>query len=224
MSLSNRRLVLFSALAAAAATLASFTVAPRSVSAAYAGNDVVSIHHMGGDISVDNAPQGANLSTMGGAIHVGSASFVNAKTMGGDISIDRASGPVDASTMGGKITIRQVAGAVHAGTMAGDVTAHLIGASTSVREVKLSSLSGTILLTVPRDYGMDVRIKLTYTKNSPQNFRIIQHLGLTERESSDWETRDGSPRKYILAQGRVGDGRNPVTIDTINGDVVLKQE
>lgn len=222
MTLSNRRLVLFSALAVAVAALAS--VAPQGVSAAYAGDSVVSIHQMGGDINVDNAPQGAELSTMGGAIHVGSASYINAKTMGGDISIDRAAGPVDASTMGGKVTVRQVAGAVHASTMSGDVTVHLIGASGGERDVKLSSMAGTILLTVPKDYGMDVRIKLTYTKNSPQNFRIIQHLGLTERESTDWDTHDGTPRKYVLAQGRVGDGRNHVTIDTINGDIVLKQE
>jgi len=155
---------------------------------------------------------------------VGSASFVHAKTMGGDISIDHASGAVDASTMGGKVTIRQVAGSVHASTMAGDVTAHLTGDSASERDVKLSSMSGTITLTVPKNYGMDVRIKLTYTKNSPQNFRIIQHLGLAERESPDWDTHFGSPRKYVLAEGRVGDGKNHVTIDTINGDVVLKQE
>jgi hypothetical protein len=34
----------------------------------------------------------------------------------------------------------------------------------------------------------------------------------------------GSPRKYIRATGRVGNGQNRVTIDTVNGDVVLRQE
>jgi len=34
----------------------------------------------------------------------------------------------------------------------------------------------------------------------------------------------GSPRKYIYATGRVGNGQNHVEIDTINGDVILRQE
>lgn len=226
MIVSNRRLMLYSVISTGIAFLATVSIHPHGVFAAgYAGTSgVVNIHQMGGNIDVPDAPQGADLSTMGGAIHVRNASFVTAKTMGGDIAIDRASGAVDASTMGGKVTIRQAAGPIHASTMAGDVTAHLIGASTTRREVKLSSMAGTIVLTVPRDFGMDVSIKLAYTKNSAKNFRIIQHLGLTERESTDWDTSGGIPRKYILARGRVGDGLNPVTIDTINGDVVLRQD
>ena len=34
----------------------------------------------------------------------------------------------------------------------------------------------------------------------------------------------GSPRKYIRAKGRVGSGLNHVVINTVNGDVILKQE
>jgi hypothetical protein len=35
---------------------------------------------------------------------------------------------------------------------------------------------------------------------------------------------NGSPRKYIRAMGQVGNGLNHVTINTVNGDVILKQE
>ena len=199
---------------------------PALVSAAAAPDTGrVSIHKMGGDIDVPNAPGGADLATMGGNIHIGNAGdSVSAKTMGGDIVIEHANGSVDVSTMGGKIILRQVAGAVHASTMAGDVTVHFTGASSGRREIHLSSLAGAILLTVPKDYGMDVRIKLEYTKNSSQDYRVAQHLGLTERQSADWDLSRGTPRKYIYVTGRVGDGQNRVTIDTINGDVILKQE
>lgn len=225
MTLANRRVVLFSAIATGVAIVTGLAVNPRTVAAAYAGTSgVVKIHQMGGDINVESAPEGAELGTMGGSIHVGSASFVKASTMGGDIEVDHASGPVNASTMGGRIEIRQASGAIHASTMSGDVRAHLTGASGSPREVKLSSMSGSILLTVPKDFGMEVHIKLAYTRNSSQNYRIIQHLGLSEQESPEWETHHGTPRKFIIATGRVGDGKNQVTIDTINGDVVLKQE
>jgi DUF4097 and DUF4098 domain-containing protein YvlB len=187
---------------------------------------VISIHKMGGGIDVASAPDGADLDTMGGDIHVSNAgTFAKAHTMGGDITVDHVAGNVDASTMGGKINIGQAGGAVKASTMAGDVTAHLTGPSAARRDVSLSSMSGAILLTVPKDYGMDVQIKLAYTKNSEGKYRVIQHLGLTERQTTEWDTsHGGTPRKYIYVTGRVGNGQNTVKIDTINGDIVLKQE
>lgn len=185
----------------------------------------VSVHKMGGDIDVASAPDGANLSTMGGSIHLGSAGpFAKLKTMGGDIRVDHVVGSVDASTMGGKIDIGQAGGAIHASTMAGDLTAHLSGSSGEKRDISLSSMSGAILLTVPKDFGMDVHIKLAYTKNSDGKFRVIQHLGLTERQTTEWENHGGTPRKYIYVTGRVGNGQNLVKIETINGDISLKQE
>src|SRR5215469_7304557 len=143
--------------------------------------------------------------------------------MGGNITVEHANGSVHASTMGGIITIRQVDGPVHASTMGGDVTVHVTGSSGARRDLELSSMGGAMLLTVPKDFGMDVRIKLGYT-HGHENVRIIQHLGLAERQSTEWESHMGTPRKYIYASGKVGDGLNHVTIETINGDVVLKQE
>jgi DUF4097 and DUF4098 domain-containing protein YvlB len=104
------------------------------------------------------------------------------------------------------------------------VTAHLTGSTTGKRDISLSSMSGAILLTVPKDFGMDVQIKLAYTKNSDGKFRVIQHLGLTERQTTEWDNHGGTPRKYIYVTGRVGNGQNPVKIETINGDISLKQE
>jgi DUF4097 and DUF4098 domain-containing protein YvlB len=185
----------------------------------------VKITKMGGEINVDNAPNGASLSTMGGNIHVRDvASFVKAKTMGGIITIDRATGPVDASTMGGDINLGHVDGAIKASTMGGDITARMVGTSSTERDVELTSHGGTMTLTVPKDFPMDVRITLAYTRNAPRRYEIIDHIGLEKRESSDWDTSEGTPRKYIRAQGHVGSGLNHVTIKTVNGDVILKQE
>jgi hypothetical protein len=71
---------------------------------------------------------------------------------------------------------------------------------------------------------MEIRVTLAYTKNSSREFSISEHLGLTQRVSPDWESGFGSPRKFIRATGRVGNGQNHVTINTINGDVILRQE
>ena len=184
----------------------------------------VTIAKMGGEIDVKSAPHGANLSTMGGDIHLGDvASSAKVKTMGGVITIDHATGSVDASTMGGPITIGHVEGALKASTMGGEITARMAGTSSSERDVELTSHGGTITLTVP-NCPMDVRIQLAYTKNAPRTYEIIDHIGLDKRETSDWDNSLGSPRKYIRAQGRVGNGLNHVVINTVNGDVILKQE
>jgi DUF4097 and DUF4098 domain-containing protein YvlB len=184
----------------------------------------IHISKMGGNIDVDSAPHGANLSTMGGNIHVGSvAESATLKTMGGGIDVDNSAGPVDANTMGGAITISTANGPVKATTMGGDITVRETGSSTGARDIELSSKGGRIELTVPKDFPMDVKVTLAYTK-ADHGYHIEQHAGLEVQETGEWDSSHGTPRKYIRASGRVGNGLNRVSIDTINGDVILRQE
>lgn len=185
----------------------------------------VTIHRMGGDIDVAQAPGGATLKTMGGNIHLGSVGGeASVKTMGGDIAIDYASGSIDAVTMGGKITLTSENGSIKASTMGGDITAHVVKSPAGKHDIELSSKAGTIVLTVPKDFPMDVQVTLAYTKKAGDHYRIINHLGLNQQETQDWDNSHGDPRKYIRASGKVGSGLNHVTIETVNGDVILKQE
>jgi DUF4097 and DUF4098 domain-containing protein YvlB len=126
--------------------------------------------------------------------------------------------------MGGGITIGSADGPIKASTMGGDISARMVATSADRRDVELTSLGGTITLTVPKDFPMDVRIVLAHTKNAPRTYEIVDHIGLEQHESQDWDNSFGSPRKYIRAQGRVGDGSNHVIIKTTNGDVILNQE
>ena len=191
----------------------------------HAESGPVSIHQMGGDIEVREAPQGADLATMGGNIHLGHVeSAARLHTMGGNISVDRAGGSVVADTMGGEIRIESAYGPIQASTMGGNITARIVGASDGQRDIHLSSKGGTIRLTVPRDFPMDVHATIAYTRNSSQDFRIDEHLGLTQKMSADWEEGFGTPRKFIRAAGQVGNGHNHVTIETVNGDIILRQE
>ncbi|MGA9586490.1 MAG: hypothetical protein WBQ95_14245 [Terracidiphilus sp.] len=194
-----------------------------SNSATGASGEVV-INKMGGGIDVANAPHGATLSTMGGGIHVGNvASFARIKTMGGGVDVDHATGPVDATTMGGGITISAVEGPVKATSMGGGITVREVGTSSQQRDIHLDSKGGTIELTVPKEFPMDVKITLAYTRTDRQ-YHVIQHAGLDIHESSEWDNSQGTPRKYIRAGGIVGNGMNRVTIETVNGDVILNQE
>ena len=184
----------------------------------------IAINRMGGGIDVENAPHGATLNTMGGGVHVGNvASFARIKTMGGGVEVDHATGSVDATTMGGGITVSTAEGPVKATSMGGGITVREVGTSNQERDIRLISKGGTIELTVPKDFPMDVKITLAYTRTDRQ-YHIVQHSGLDVHESSEWDSSQGTPSKYIRARGLVGTGLNRVEIETVNGDVILNQE
>lgn len=171
---------------------------------------MVKITTMGGEISVSDAPHGADVSTMGGDVQVHSAAkFVKAKTMGGDITIDEIDGWVEAQTMGGDVNV----------TMVGN-------AAEGRRHVDISSNGGDITLTVPGGLSMDVDIALAYTDDGwfgLQNFRIESDFEIQEDRSKEWDRPYGTPRRYIYGKGSINGGKNRIHIETINGNVYLKK-
>lgn len=169
--------------------------------------DEVHVSTMGGDIKVDEAPQGADLDTKGGDITVRSAGkFVRAKTYGGDIEIDEIDGWVRVSTLGG------------------DVTVHMIGdPDQGRRDVEISSHGGEITLTVPAGLSMEFDIELAITENARRDYRIISDFDMKMEKTRDWDRSRGSKRKYIYGTGSVAGGKNKIEISTINGDIYIKR-
>jgi hypothetical protein len=167
----------------------------------------VKITSMGGEINVDDAPAGADVTTMGGDIEIRSAArFVNAKTMGGDIHVGAVDGGIKATTMGGDVSV----------TMVGNP-------DEGQRDVTLTSMGGDITLTVPAGLSMDIYIEVARTRNSGKTPEIVSDFPVQLRETEDWKTEYGTPRKITYGTGQVGGGRNKITIKTINGDVHLKR-
>ena len=167
----------------------------------------VHVETMGGEIEVDSAPNGVNANTKGGEIYIGSAGkYVNAKTMGGEITIKEVDGWVKASTMGGDITV----------TMIGNP-------KKGVRDVDLSSMGGEISLTVPDGLSMEFDIELTCTKSGYKKYQIISDFPVHIEETESQDYSNGSPTKYIYGTGTVGDGKNRIKIETINGDIYIKK-
>ena len=163
---------------------------------------------MGGDIDISEVPDGGTLHTMGGKIHVGKAhNDITLTTMGGSIEVGSADASVTATTMGGDIDL---------------ILAK--GQSAGSHDIVLDSKGGAISLTVPRNYPMTIQVVLAYTKNSAGNYKITEDLGLEQSSSKDWDQLHGTPRKYLYARGRTGNGQNHVTIKTINGNVTIKEK
>ena len=166
--------------------------------------DTVQISTMGGEIRTEDAPEGADVMTMGGDIKIKNARrFVRAKTMGGDVEIDSVDGWVQASTMGGNVDVTVTGGG-------GDVT--------------LSSMSGNVVLHVPRGFGMKLALEIAFTKNSrKEDYTIISPASSPSTVSPDWDYSNGSPRKYIRTSGSVNGGGHTVTIKTVNGDIKVTE-
>jgi DUF4097 and DUF4098 domain-containing protein YvlB len=165
--------------------------------------ETVQISTMGGEINTEDAPDGADLMTMGGDINIKSArKFVRAKTMGGDIEIDSVDGWVQATTMGGNLDVTVTGGG-------GDVA--------------LTSMAGTVVLKVPRGFGMDLDLEIAFTKNSKKEYVIAAPGGGSPSVSPDWDYDQGSPRKYIRKSGAVNGGGHKVTVKTVNGNITVTE-
>jgi DUF4097 and DUF4098 domain-containing protein YvlB len=176
-------------------------------STSQAKEGVVKISTMGGEIKVDNAPLGADVHTMGGEIRVKNAKvFVKARTMGGEITIEQVDGWIDATTMGGEITA----------VMVGD-------ASKGKRDVDLSSKGGDIDLTLPAGISADFDIRLDYTKNSSQDYKIHSDFDIQIEEAKEWDYLRGNPRKTISGKGKIKGGQHRIRINTINGDIWIRK-
>jgi len=169
----------------------------------------VQIFKMGGEIDVSSAPKGASLKTLGGSIRLDTVSGPAVlQTNGGDINIGCASGSVDATTLGGNITVRLCDGS-------GD----------SSRIIHLKSNAGNISLYLPPQFSMTLDVNLAHTKNQSRHFEIIADYPQLKREEDDsWDYLAGTPRKYLTAKGTIGSGKNQVVIETINGDVTIRQQ
>ena len=158
----------------------------------------------GGGISLPEAPDGARVTTGGGPIVIGPSA-----------------GEVYASSGGGSIDIGPASGSVEAHTGAGDVTITLTGAGS--HSVDVTSGKGQVVLVLPRDLSATLEIETAYTNNLGHKTRIESELPLTITETTDWDTRQGTPRRYVRGRQVVGGGLGVIRVRTVNGNVILRQ-
>ena len=158
----------------------------------------------GGDISLPAAPNGARVTTGGGAVRIGpSAGEVYASTGGGPIEIGPASGSVEAHTGAGNVAITLTGSGPHS--------------------VDVTSGKGQIELVVPRDLSATLELESAYTNNLGHETRIESDWPLTITSTKDWDSSEGTPRKYVRARQTIGRGGPVIRVRTVNGNVVLRR-
>jgi DUF4097 and DUF4098 domain-containing protein YvlB len=158
----------------------------------------------GGAISLPSAPDGAHVTTGGGKIEIGpSAGRVYARTGGGSIEIGPATGSVEAHTGAGNVRIELKGGGSHA--------------------VDVTSGKGEVVLVLPTGLDATLELETAYTNNLGHKTRIISDLPLQPTETDTWDSREGTPRRYVRARQTVGKGGAVIRVRTVNGDIVVKR-
>lgn len=158
----------------------------------------IKISTMGGAINLDEAPAGADVHTMGGDITITSASkYVKAKTMGGDIDIKEVDGDVAATTMNGDLHIK----------ILGD-------GKTSGRDIHLVSMSGDVVLRVPKDFSMDIDAEV-----SNDSYDIFSDFQINKEVLRRHDDEDD---EYIRGTGKILGGNNVVTLEAKNGNIRIE--
>jgi beta-lactamase regulating signal transducer with metallopeptidase domain len=164
----------------------------------------ISVNSAGGGLSLPSAPEGARVVTGGGAIHVGPSA-----------------GSLYVSTGGGPIDVGPARGSVAANTGAGDVSVQLEGASGHT--VDISSGTGRVELLVPTNLDAVLDLETAYTESFGRKTRIISDIPVQVTETTAWDDRDGTPRRYVRTRQTVGRGGPVIKVRTVNGDIVLRR-
>ena len=185
-------------------TTTTYTARGDGQTFASSGFDGIQRRRSGGDIVLGEAPNGARVSTGGGTISIArSGGDVHANTGGGAIDIGPASGSVVASTGAGNISVAFAGGGAHSGEM--------------------TTGNGQIELVLPSDISATVILETAYTNNFSRKTRIESDWPVTVTESPDWDTSQGSPRKYVRSRLVLGSGEGVITVRAVNGNVVVKR-
>jgi len=114
--------------------------------------------------------------------------------------------------------------------MGGDITAAVeAGLGDGDQGVRLESMSGDIVLTIPAGLPLRFDLTIAYTKNSDQNYEIVSDFSLQEERTQNWEyperggRGDENARKYIYGRGSIGGGTIDVKIKTVNGNITIRK-
>jgi beta-lactamase regulating signal transducer with metallopeptidase domain/DUF4097 and DUF4098 domain-containing protein YvlB len=167
-------------------------------------DNAIMMSYTGGDISLPSAPDGARVRTGGGRIRIGSSGgVVSATTGGGDIDIGPATGSVEAQTGAGRVAIELKGPDSHA--------------------VEVTSGKGEVVLTVPANLNATLELETAYTNNLGHKTRIVSDWPLTTTETPDWDSTDGTPRRYVRARQNIGKGGAVIHVRTVNGNIVLQK-
>jgi beta-lactamase regulating signal transducer with metallopeptidase domain/DUF4097 and DUF4098 domain-containing protein YvlB len=167
---------------------------------------LLSLVKPGGSIDVASAPDGATLSTGGGHIFV-----------------DESNRVVVASTGGGDVELRRSAGDATASTGAGNVTISVVNSGGAEHNINVCDGHGRVILELPAQLDATFELETAYTDGFGRRTNIESDFSLEQSETAEWDDRQGTPRKFVRAVGKSGNGAGLIRVNTVNGDIVVRR-
>jgi DUF4097 and DUF4098 domain-containing protein YvlB len=156
----------------------------------------------------------------GGSVNLGDVGDgASIHTGGGDITIGESRGSVEIGTGGGDITVGPLYNGGVLTTGAGNLRIEIAEAGGPLRA---STGNGTVTLIVPRNLNADLELETAFTRKHGQT-RIQSDIPLTTTVTDNWDTRGGTPRRYVRANQSVGSGGPTIRIKTVNGNIIVRQ-
>lgn len=136
----------------------------------------------------------------------------------GDISVENINGEVNLESHNGDISATEIKGTVHANTYNGDVEVEMVTIP-NPNDMSFGSYNGDIEIILPPDYSTDFKLK-THTGD------ILSDLELAEvsQKSDLKKSNNGSFKIYTdtWTYVRLNQGGPEVTINSYNGDIIIK--
>jgi hypothetical protein len=166
----------------------------------------LNIEKAGGDIHLDEAPNGARVRTGGGRVTVG-----------------RSDGAVFASTGGGDVTVGPASGSVRAGTGAGEVHIVVDRLRSTDQVIEATSGKGRIIIELPSDFAGRLDLETAHTRTHEETARIRSDWDLDREPLTDWDNREGTARRYLRASAVIGRGNARVIVRTVNGEIEIRR-
>jgi hypothetical protein len=80
-----------------------------------------------------------------------------------------------------------------------------------------------MILTLPRDFAGRFELETAYTENFGRATRINSDWNLERETTTNWDSREGTPRRYVRANGTIGSRDGLVRIRTVNGDIEVRR-
>jgi beta-lactamase regulating signal transducer with metallopeptidase domain/DUF4097 and DUF4098 domain-containing protein YvlB len=170
------------------------------------GSGRIMIQKDGGGIEIRSAPQGGVVSTGGG-----------------DIDIAASGGKLSVRTGGGRVSLDRVSGDASVWTGAGAISIEVVNTDGTVHNVDAWSGTGAVTLVLPRDLDARVQVETSYTESLGHRTNINSALKLEQSETSEWDSSQGTPRKYVRGSASFGNGRGLIRVTTVNGDITIKR-
>lgn len=171
-----------------------------------------------------NETSAFSISKAGGDIELfDSLTTASVSTGGGNIFVALATQLLVASTGGGSIEVARLGGDANVWTGAGDVTLTVVNAEGSEHTIAVCSGRGQVVLELPAQLDAMLDLETAYTQNFERRTNIESDFSVAPSETTEWDDRMGTARKFVRASGRVGNGHGTIHVRTVNGDIIVRR-